>query len=158
MATKKVVINQDNGVFSLSAIALKKYMQLKGKEVYAYEYGECSYGSILRPDIVRGYSKIALSGVAESVANGECVVLSTTDIGGLVSAEDIRDEDKCCFVDFKTIPRDDLDLVQVVEYLEFAANNPGVKLKVVEIPDNIEYEIKKGMFGEYIVEKDKYWC
>lgn len=55
------------------------------------------------------------------------------------------------------IPRDDVDLVQVVEELGERANDRWAKLKVVEIPDNIEWTIEEYDGIERIAEVHRTW-
>ena len=55
------------------------------------------------------------------------------------------------------IPRDDADLIRVVEELGELANGWYSKLKIVEIPDGIEWEIDKCDGYEKVVEKHRSW-
>ena len=48
--------------------------------------------------------------------------------------------------------RDDSDLVEVVERLGYEANDDFSKLKVVEIPDGIEYSIEEYDGLEHVAE------
>jgi hypothetical protein len=53
--------------------------------------------------------------------------------------------------------RTDPDLIAAVEILGDKANGRHAKLKVVEIPDNIEYDIESYDGAESIHEKHKSW-
>ena len=53
--------------------------------------------------------------------------------------------------------RADVELVKCVETLGRAADGTGARLKVVEIPDDVEWEIKKYDGVEYIVDKHRFW-
>jgi hypothetical protein len=53
--------------------------------------------------------------------------------------------------------RSDPMIVQVVEELGDKANGPHAKLKVVEIPDDVEWEIEEYDGAEWIAEKHRTW-
>lgn len=55
------------------------------------------------------------------------------------------------------IPRTDLDLIAVVEELGEDANSSMSCLKVIEIPDNVEWEIQDYDGIESVVEKHRAW-
>jgi hypothetical protein len=55
------------------------------------------------------------------------------------------------------IPRDDEKLVQVVEELRGAANGYAAELKVVEIPDDVQWIIAKTDGVEHVSEVHRTW-
>lgn len=55
------------------------------------------------------------------------------------------------------IPRDDPALVQVVEQLGPAANGRHANLRVVEIPDDVKWEIDEYDGFEHVAEKHRVW-
>ncbi|WP_413936806.1 hypothetical protein [Nitrospira sp. BLG_1] len=55
------------------------------------------------------------------------------------------------------IPRDDERLVQVVEELRAAANGHAADLKVVEIPDDVQWVINKTDGVEHVSEVHRTW-
>lgn len=55
------------------------------------------------------------------------------------------------------IPRDDPDLVQVVEELGSKASGRYAQLKIVEVPDNVEFSIEEYDGREHIAEKHRMW-
>jgi len=55
------------------------------------------------------------------------------------------------------IPRDDPTLVQVVELLSKDANDNVSELKVVEIPDDVEWQIEEYDGVEWVAEKHRRW-
>lgn len=59
--------------------------------------------------------------------------------------------------DIYTIKRNDPYLIQVVEYLGERANGYCAKLKVVEIPDDIEYQILYFDGIETVVDTKRMW-
>lgn len=57
----------------------------------------------------------------------------------------------------RDIPRDDPALIRVVEELGKAASGRFAELKVVEIPDDVEWEIDEYDGSEQIAEKHRTW-
>lgn len=55
------------------------------------------------------------------------------------------------------INRDDPDLIDIVENMGKAANSGFAKLKIVEIPDDVEWEISEYDGLEHIAEKHRTW-
>jgi hypothetical protein len=58
----------------------------------------------------------------------------------------------------KLIPRDDLQLTQVVEELGGAANGHGAELRVVTIPEGIQWEISAAGGMEHVSEVHRTWA
>ena len=48
-------------------------------------------------------------------------------------------------------------LIKVVEQLGEAANGPGAKLKVVEIPDDVAWQIEEYDGREWVAEEHRTW-
>ncbi len=57
----------------------------------------------------------------------------------------------------KLIPRDDKDLVRVVEDLGEAANGHAATLKIVTIPEDVHWLITKNDGGEQVSEVHRSW-
>jgi len=55
------------------------------------------------------------------------------------------------------IPRDDEKLVQVVEKLGAEANGHCAELKIVEIPNDVQWEIEKVDGAEHVSEAHRTW-
>ncbi len=55
------------------------------------------------------------------------------------------------------IPRNDQDLINIVEFLGSDANTNFSKLKIVEIPDDVEWVIMDYDGMEWIAEKHRTW-
>jgi hypothetical protein len=55
------------------------------------------------------------------------------------------------------IKRDDPILVEIVEQLGEAANGSSAKLKIVEIPDDVQWQIQEYDGDEWIAEKHRTW-
>lgn len=56
------------------------------------------------------------------------------------------------------IPRDDSALIKVVEDLGKSASDSFSKLKVVEIPDDVDWIIQEYDGKEWIAERHRTWC
>lgn len=61
----------------------------------------------------------------------------------------------CVFYPF--IKRDDPVLISVIEDLGIDANGPKSRIKIVYIPQQIDFEIMECKGKEWIVEKYHYW-
>ena len=59
---------------------------------------------------------------------------------------------------YSEISRDDPILVKIVEELGEKANGICAKLKIVDIPDDVEYVIEEYDGMEIIAEKHRTWC
>ena len=57
----------------------------------------------------------------------------------------------------RTIARDDPDLIAVVEELGEQANGEYAELEVVEIPDDVEWQLEEYDGLEWIAEKHRTW-
>ncbi len=151
--TQKIVINRCFGGFSLSPKGIKRYAELTGKECYFFkvEIGQDKY--------------IPLS---EEEANKEIMVFFFT----VPNPKDYlpkerRDKDgkfktynesfEKISISDREIERDDPNLVKVVEELGKEANGRFAELKVVKIPDNVEWEIDEYDGLETIEEKHRSW-
>jgi hypothetical protein len=58
---------------------------------------------------------------------------------------------------FCTFERSDPRLVSCIEKLGSAANGKHAELKIVEIPDDIEWEIERHEGKEWVAEKHRTW-
>ena len=123
----KVVINECHGGFGLSHEAKLEFWKKK-------EEGKIYWTSC--PDVHKSYSR-------KPIPNPD----ATYDAG-------IDEKD---YVSFADIPRDDSDLIVIVEKLKEKANGRFAELKVVEIPDDIEWEIEEYDGAEWVAEKHRTW-
>lgn len=57
----------------------------------------------------------------------------------------------------KDIPRDDPDLIRVVEELSSEANGDYAKLKIIEIPDDVKWMIQEYDGIEWVAEVHRTW-
>jgi hypothetical protein len=90
-----------------------------------------------------GLSKIAL----ESYAHRKGIKLgSWNQTWGFFSEFQDRD-----------IPRNDSDLISIVEDLGQLANGSSADLRVIEIPDDVEWQIEEYDGSEWVAEKHRTW-
>ena len=144
--SRKIVINSCYGGFGLSILAIKEYMKLKGKQVYFYESDLSDYKNIKYKKINDNTSEIF-------------ILCFTKDFGENFSNIDIPDKElnQYIFSD-RNIERDDEDLVKVVEKLKNNSNTMCSNLKIVEIPEDVEWQIEEYDGNEWIAEKHRTWA
>ena len=155
----KVVINNCYGGFSLSPKAVKRMAELQGKECYFYEGGLSSQFVKVELEDLNEHS---LSWTAFSVGDME-------ELNKLLKMQDnwhkMSDKEKYNFnkkyeeIELSMRPNDRADkfLVQVVEELGEEASGSCAKLKVVEIPEGVKYEISEYDGKEHIAEQHRTW-
>ena len=134
----KIVINDCYGGFGLSRKAEVEYLKLKGKEAFFYT----------QPNHGDTYVKVE--------PDCDCLMsyTFTKDLG-----ETFKEWPKGgggYFIDID-IERTDKDLVAVVEMLGEEANGSCAELKVIEIPDDIDWELSEYDGIETIEEKHRSW-
>jgi len=152
--TKKIVINADFGGFSPSAKAIMRWAKLKGKEMHVVavidkrkQYKpDCKYKE-LTPEEINNANKTYF-------LNHYYITKPLNSDGTIPDGAHWyyrADEEE----EYKL--RCDPIFVQVVEELGDEANGSCSTLKIVEIPDDIEWEIEDYDGSEWISEKHKIW-
>lgn len=139
----KIVINKCFGGFSLSVKAKDRHLELQGHKRFWYAQDGCFNDP---------YKKVTFD-VAQELENesifGPKVLIK--DAGDLITIMDVE------FYYSGDIKRDGPYLVQVVEELGAGANSRFSELKVVEIPDDVDWEIVEYDGMEHIAEKHRRW-
>ena len=146
---KKVVINSCFGGFSFSATAVARIAELQGKKAYFFEMG---YGGEPR--------KLTIGEANETFATAFYTPeppISTPDLLALSPEERAKWIADYKAVHFSITGRDDPFLVQAVEELGEKANTKISDLKIVEIPDDVEWEIQEYDGSEWVAEKHRVW-
>lgn len=140
----KVVINRCYGGFGLSEEAIQSYLKKKGLPCYKYEQTKYKF----RDDINMWEKCDSFS------IDGLFTYHYTKDHGNSI----IDELPKEGYFYAGNIDRNDLDLVAVVEELGVAADGRHASLKIVEIPDDVYWEIDEYDGLEEIHEVHRSWC
>lgn len=137
----KIVINSCHGGFSLSPKAVKLYLSYYGKEVWPEESGFVRRFWLLPP-------------------SPERVDLEDSKKWNTLTEVEKKDHnekyERQLFQD-SGILRTDPYLVQVIEKLGTEADGSYAQLKIVEIPDDVEWEIQEYDGSEWVAEKHNTW-
>lgn len=139
----KIVINDDFGGFGLSPFAYKELLRRKGQEAYFYKQVKYSFSD--GEDV---YERI--DGEVKNELFIRCV---NKDHG--VHTNDFEDGTLVCFRDNV---REDADLIAIIEeYGSKKCSGMCSSLKVVEIPDDVQWEIDEYDGLESIHEVHRVW-
>lgn len=132
---KKIVINSYYGGFGLSHEAVLRYAELSGIKLFPdSEFFRSIYYKVPREEY--------------EAAVKNCL----TECGNY---KDIDEKD--LILSPTRIPRDDAKLIQVIEEMGEKANDGFSKLKIVEIPDDVKWEINDYDGMEWVAEVHRRW-
>ena len=149
----KVVINNCFGGFGLSPKAIKKYLKLIGKKCYffKYDYDTKKYIKVKNLEI-----KNSIFYTIFTISNPN-TILPKESLGKDGTCKEYNKiYNKINFYDHD-IERTDLNLIKVVEELREEASGSCANLKIVEIPNNTQYQIDEYDGLESIHEKHRSW-
>lgn len=150
----KVAINTQYGGYRLSQKAFIALLRKKGyDELCFYKYEE-------------SYSPLIFK--ANKISEQEYLESEISNIKKLIAPEDFGDEisiqgdnsmfcNLCLYQDYFLEDRTDEDLIEVIEELGEEASTNVSTLKVVEIPDDVEFEINDYDGIESVHEKHRVW-
>lgn len=152
----KVVINTCYGGFSLSAKAVKRMAEIQGRPCYFFKSNlRGPYEPLKEAEADNEFIWVAFD-----IPNPN-KVLKKQDNWSEMSQEE-RQASNALYKkhDLTNRPQDRADkvLVSVVEELGDKANGRCADLKVVEIPDGVEYEIDEYDGLEHVAEKHRTWA
>jgi hypothetical protein len=159
---QKIVINDCYGGFGLSPLALKRYAELIGKECYFFEIDlkEAKYSDDEKyiPITLEQVSKSVFS-TAFSIPNPNEVLKNDKKWSEMTLEERKKSNELYGKYDLndREIKRDDPNLIKVIEELGPKANGNCAKLKLVEIPDMVEWEIDEYDGAEHVEEVHRKW-
>lgn len=141
----KVVINRCHGGFGLSEKAILRYLEIQGKQVWVEQ--DAKYGSL-------GITHYYLVPPEQRIED------ATGDTWYAMSMEQRQEHNRLWseqnFYD-RDIARDDPVLVQVVQELGEDANGRYAELAIVEIPDDVEWQIEEYDGAEWVAEVHRTW-
>jgi hypothetical protein len=152
----KIVINKCHGGFGLSPVGLKRYTELKGIECFFF--GMNLKDNEYNPLTIEEASETSFW-TAFSVPNPEKVLPDQSKFFQL-SLEERKESNKLYnkySISKNDIERNDPFLIKVIEELGDKANGKHCKLKIVEIPDGVDWEIDEYDGLEKISEKHRIW-
>jgi len=142
---RRIVINDCFGGFGLSEEAVAAYLQLLGKPIWPEDdkrykgLGSTTYW-LVPPEADR---------VDPSPSNwGEMTIAERTAHNQIYQQQ---------VFDPNGIDRDDAYLVQVIEELGDLASGKHAKLKVVEIPADVDWQIEEYDGNEWVAEVHRTW-
>lgn len=139
----KVAINTCYGGFGLSNAALKRLAKLQlGIDIYFYKEIDFDIDSKkTRYEKVNDYES-------------DCSTITTKDLGDVT--DDIPND--CILSELDLLEdRTNPYLIQVIEEMGEKANGPFSSLKIVEIPDDVKFEITDYDGSEVIEEVHRKW-
>jgi len=151
----KIVINSCYGGFSLSKQATKRLAELQGKKCFFYTSSKDIYEKVDDETESSFWSAFTIENPDElnEILNHNKSWRSMTD--------EQRDEynNKFREIHINNRPSDRTDplLIQVVEELGEKADGDCAELKIIEIPDFIEYYIREYDGNESVEEKHRSW-
>ena len=125
----KLVINSCYGGFNLSPKALKRYLELKGKNAYFYKQTKYEYRN--------GIDEFIRIDNIDTINNDLFINCTTIDYGKVTNTYPSSP-----FEDF-SIKRNDKHLIQTIEELGEEANTTVSKLTIVEIENGRWYKINE---------------
>jgi len=143
---KKIVVNKDYGGFGLSRIGIEEYLKRKGKEAYFYDQTQYRFGNG-----TDRFEKVK----AEDEERHLTFFVFTKDYGE-VFTEWPEGDNNGYFYD-KDVERDDIDLIAIVEQLKEKSWGRFAKLEIVEIPDDVNWQIEEYDGLEWIAETHRTW-
>lgn len=151
----KVVINNCFGGFSLSPKAVKRLAELQGKPCYFFNdgIGDKPYKEVSIEECKSLFwSAFTIQNPNEATKKGK-------DWHSMTNKEKDEWNKYYDYISLTSIPDDRTDklLIQVIEELGEEANGSCASLKIIEIPDGIEYEISEYDGNEHIAEIHRTW-
>lgn len=151
----KIVINTCYGGFGLSPEAEQEYARLKNLKLYYYKQTSSKYDlnkpKSKRKDVFKRVDN-ATTGTTEDAF---VLYTFTKDYGPQV--EKLPMDENTYFASYD-IPRDDPCLIQVVETMGVSkASGRYAELKIVEIPDKIEWRIEEYDGIEHVAQAHQTW-
>ena len=141
----KIVINNCYGGFSLSEEAIDRYLELKGLKLYKKYDEQWKFTSYYYVPYEE-YEKVHKNDLTKTEWEGK-------DEGW----GRYKESNKLCWGGDRDIERNDPILIQVVEELGSNADGSVAELKVVEIPDDVEWDIEEYDGTEWVAEKHRTW-
>jgi hypothetical protein len=149
----RVVVNKCYGGFSLSRKAVRRIAELQGKECYFFKHDHKTDKYLPIGDDGDEWCWSAFT-----IPNPNDY---TSKKGWVDMTMDERQADnkkwEAISIENRPSDRSDPALIQAVEELGEAANGDCAELKIVEIPDGVEYSVEEYDGLEHIAEVHRTW-
>lgn len=139
----QIVINKSYGTFGLSIEAFTEYCHRKGIDITFYKFDNVKN---TYEKIVSKKDELYLSRVAFN-----------KDYGDSFSLEECKTFEKGSILFDMDINRDDKDLVDIIKIMGDKANGEYAKLCIVNIPDDVNWQISEHDGFEHIEEVHRIW-
>lgn len=165
----KIAINSRYGGFGLSRAAIRRLAELQGRECYFFTSRPGSHKYFLEEE-VSSHELLApeVHLIQRRVRALFVVAFDTDDVSTLNDLpEDARTDEQVQtskkfwsehVIRDRNIPRDDPLLIQVIEELgSDSASGDFASLQIVEIPDDVDWQIEEYDGFEWIAEKHRTW-
>lgn len=142
----KIALNKCFGGFQLSHKAVKRYLELQGKECFFY-----------KQEVRTDNFKVTYKKITQDKAKGELFLsYFTKDLGDVVT-QGKADDDFIFYSYFDYDKRTDPLLIQVIEELGNEASGKLGKIEIVEVPNDLDWEITDYDGIETLHEKHRSW-
>jgi hypothetical protein len=141
----KIAVNKCYGGFSLSMLGYKRYLELKGRQAFFYKQTEYIWSETKKNKYVK---------ITDLNNNVLCFYCVDKDLG-----DETNELPNGHFVYLRDMEiRTDVDLIKTIEELgSEKASGSCAKLRIVEIPDGVDWEIDEYDGIESIHEKHRSW-
>ena len=147
----RIVINDKYGGFGLSHDAIMRYAELKSIKLYAWvdDIAKRIYGENIKvEDAVLVHYATVPQKEYESIVERE---------REKPIAPGRFEKSNALYFSDRDIKRNDPLLIQVIKELKQEANGHCAKLKIINIPENVDWEVKEYDGWEHIAEKHRTW-
>jgi hypothetical protein len=152
----KIVLNKCYGGFSLSPKAVQRMAELKGVSSYFFklDHKHDTYVPLSIEDATK-----SMFWVAFTVSNPNDILASQKEWSTMTMEERQAQNKKYHTIELSHRPDDRTDpiLIQVVEELGTLADGSCAKLRIIEIPDDIEWELDEYDGMESVHEAHRSW-
>lgn len=139
----KIAINTKHGGFGLSPKALTAYLKVKGKPCFFFEGELIDSKYVYTPIDIEHDDEVPYFYTPFTVPNPNDYIKTE-------NSSDI-------YIDEWEIPRNDPDLISIIEQMGSNANGRCAALKIVEIPDDVDWVVQEYDGLEWVAEKHRTW-
>ena len=155
---KKIVINTCHGGFSLSPKGLMHWAKLNDRDCFFFKTSYDEEDKYVSLTLEEAQSN-GLFWTAFSVPNPNEVLPDQSNFHEMTLEERAasNEEYKKYSISNREIKRDDPTLIQTIKELKKEANGACADLKVVSIPDDVDWKIEEYDGAEWVAEVHRTW-